>query len=152
MRSLPSPSSAGRDGPRSGASGSSSPRSGSSSGSASTTTGPTGATARPQHDGPYWRQGSLAPHWDRLTTPTFLIGGWMDEYVDAALRMLERCGNAPRKALIGNWVHDTPDEAYPGPNVDWLHEMVRFFDHWLKGLDNGAMDEPALVAYRHEWS
>jgi putative CocE/NonD family hydrolase len=107
---------------------------------------------RQQHDGPYWRQGSLAPHWDRLTTPTFLIGGWMDEYVDAALRMLERCTNAPRRALIGNWVHDTPDEAYPGPNVDWLHEMVRFFDHWLKGSDNGVMDEPALVAFRHGWA
>jgi putative CocE/NonD family hydrolase len=107
---------------------------------------------RRQHDGPYWRQGSLAPNWDRLSTPTFLIGGWMDEYVDAALRMLQRCTNAPRRALIGNWVHDTPDEAYPGPNVDWLHEMVRFFDHWLKGIDNGVMAEPALVAFRHDWA
>ena len=76
----------------------------------------------------------------------------MDEYVDAALRMLERCTNAPRRALIGNWVHDLPDEAYPGPNVDWYHEMVRFFDHWLKGVDNGFMDEPGLVAYRHDWA
>jgi putative CocE/NonD family hydrolase len=107
---------------------------------------------RQQHDGPYWRQGSLAPHWDRLTTPTFLIGGWMDEYVDAALRMLERCTNAPRRALIGNWVHSTPDDAYPGPNVDWLHEMVRFLDHWLKGVDNGVMAEPALIAFRHDWA
>jgi putative CocE/NonD family hydrolase len=107
---------------------------------------------RRQHDGPYWRQGSLAPGYDRLTTPTFLIGGWMDEYVDPVLRMLERCVNAPRKALIGNWVHSTPDEAYPGPNVDWYHEMVRFFDHWLKGVDNGVMDEPALVAFRHDWA
>jgi len=107
---------------------------------------------RQQHDGPYWRGGSLAPHWDRLVVPTFLIGGWMDEYVDAALRMLERCTKAPRRALIGNWVHDLPDDAYPGPNVDWQHEMVRFFDHWLKGVDNGVMDEPALVAFRHEWS
>jgi putative CocE/NonD family hydrolase len=107
---------------------------------------------RQQHDGPYWRNGSLAPDHDRLTTPTFLIGGWTDEYVDAALRMLERCTNAPRKALIGNWVHDLPDNAYPGPNVDWYHEMVRFFDHWLKGIENGAMDEPGLVAFRHEWA
>jgi putative CocE/NonD family hydrolase len=107
---------------------------------------------RRQHDGPYWRQGSLAPHWDRLMTPTFLIGGWMDEYVDAALRMLERCVNAPRRALIGNWVHDLPDDAYPGPNVDWHHEMLRFLDHWLLGIDNSVMDEPPLVAFRHEWA
>ncbi len=107
---------------------------------------------RQQHDGPYWRQGSLAPNWDQLATPMFLIGGWMDEYVDAALRMLERCTNAPRRALIGNWVHDTPDEAYPSPNIDWYHEMVRFLDHWLKGVDNGVMDEPRLIAFRHEWA
>ncbi len=107
---------------------------------------------RRQHDGPYWRQGSLAPHWDRLTTPTFLIGGWADEYVDAALRMLERCVNAPRRALVGNWVHSLPDDAYPAPNVDWRHEMVRFLDRWLKDVDNGVMDEPALVAFRHEWA
>jgi uncharacterized protein len=107
---------------------------------------------RQQHDGPYWRQGSLAPGYDRLTTPTFLIGGWMDEYVDAALRMLERCTNAPRRALIGNWVHDLPDDAYPGPNVDWYHEMVRFLDHWLKGDENGVMDEPGLIAFRHGWA
>ncbi|MBA2717960.1 MAG: CocE/NonD family hydrolase [Chloroflexi bacterium] len=107
---------------------------------------------RQQHDGPYWRQGSLAPDYGRLTTPTFLIGGWMDEYVDAAVRMLERCTNAPRKALIGNWVHDLPDDAYPAPNVDWYHEMVRFFDHWLKGIDNGAMGEPGFVAFRHDWA
>src|SRR3954465_425720 len=95
--------------------------------------------------------GLACPDYGRLTTPTFLIGGWMDEYVMAALRMLERCTNAPRRALIGNWGHDTPEEAYPGPNVDWMHEMVRFFDHWLKGVDNGVMDEPALLAFRHEW-
>ena len=73
----------------------------------------------------------------------------MDEYVDP------RCGcrsaaRAPRRSLIGNWVHAYPDDAYPGPNLDWLHEMVRFFDHWLKGIDNGVMDEPAFVVFRHE--
>ena len=30
--------------------------------------------------------------------------------------------------------------------------MVRFFDHWLKGVDNGVMDEPGLVAFRHDWA
>ena len=107
---------------------------------------------RQQHDGPYWRQGSLAPDWIALTVPTLLIAGWMDGYVDSAIRMLERCVNAPRRALIGNWVHALPDEAYPGPPVDWLHELVRFFDHWLKGLDNGTMAEPALTFFEREYA
>ena len=106
---------------------------------------------RQQQDGPFWRQGSLAPDWATLRVPTFLIAGWMDEYVDSAIRMLERCVNAPRRALIGNWVHGLPDEAYPGPNVDWLHEVARFFDHWLKGVENGAMGEPALTYFEREY-
>jgi putative CocE/NonD family hydrolase len=108
--------------------------------------------ARQQHDGPYWRQGSLAPDWQRITAAVLLIGGWMDSYVDPALRMLERCVNAPRRAIIGNWAHDLPNSAYPGPNLDWLHELIRFFDHWLKGVPNGVMEEPALVWYRREWA
>ena len=33
----------------------------------------------------------------------------------------------------GNWVHGLPASATPGPNLDELHELVRFFDRWLKG-------------------
>jgi putative CocE/NonD family hydrolase len=106
---------------------------------------------RQQHDGPYWRQGSLAPDYDAIETPMLLFGGWMDSYVDPVLRMMERC-TAPRRAIIGNWVHSFPDHANPGPNLDWLHETVRFFDHWLKGADNGADREPAFTVFRHEFA
>ncbi|HEY7937788.1 MAG TPA: CocE/NonD family hydrolase [Candidatus Limnocylindrales bacterium] len=107
---------------------------------------------RRQQDGSFWRQGSLAPHWKALVVPMLLIGGWMDGYVDSAIRMLRYCENAPRRALIGNWVHALPDEAYPGPNIDWLHEVTRFFDHWLKGIDNGVMDEPALIYFERDYA
>jgi hypothetical protein len=30
--------------------------------------------------------------------------------------------------------------------------MVRFFDHWLKGIDNGVMDEPGLVYFQREYA
>jgi putative CocE/NonD family hydrolase len=106
---------------------------------------------RQQHDGPYWRQGSLAPDYASIEAAIFMIGGWMDEYVDPVLRMQERC-TAPCRSLIGNWVHSLPDDAYPGPNLDWLHEMVRFFDHWLKGIDNEVMDEPGFVYFRREYA
>ena len=106
---------------------------------------------RQQHDGPYWRQGSLAPDYDAIEAAIFMIGGWMDGYIDPVLRMQEHC-TAPRRSIIGNWVHSFPDDAYPGPNIDWLNEMVRFFDHWLKGIDNGFMDEPPLVAFRREFA
>lgn len=106
---------------------------------------------RQQRDGAYWRQGSLAPDYARIEAAILMFGGWMDSYVDPVFRMLERC-TAPRRAIVGNWTHEFPDDGYPGPNLDWNHEMVRFFDHWLKGIPNGVMDEPALTWYRREWA
>jgi putative CocE/NonD family hydrolase len=106
---------------------------------------------RQQHDDAYWRQGSLAPDYDAIQTPMLLFGGWMDSYVDPVLRMMERC-TAQRRAIVGNWVHSFPDDAYPGPNIDWLHEAIRFFDRWLKGIDNGVDREPAFTVYRHEFA
>lgn len=106
---------------------------------------------RHQTDGDYWRRGSLAPHYDRIQCALYQIAGWHDGYVDSALRMHYLC-SAPRKTLIGPWVHTPPDSAAPGPNLDWLHEMVRFFDYWLKGIDNDVMAEPTLVVFRREYT
>ena len=107
---------------------------------------------RRQTDGPYWRQGSLAPDYERITCAIYHVGGWNDGYTNAVLRMQERCTAAPRKALIGNWVHSLPDHAYPGPNLDWLHELMRFFGYWLKGEANGIMDEPPFTFFRREYT
>ncbi|MDQ6796121.1 MAG: CocE/NonD family hydrolase [Chloroflexota bacterium] len=106
---------------------------------------------RHQHDGPYWRQGSLAPDYDAIEAAIFQIGGWMDSYVDPVLRMQARC-SAPTRSLVGNWVHGLPDSAYPGPNLDWLHELVRFFDRWLKGVENGMNEEPAFTWFERQYT
>lgn len=106
---------------------------------------------RHQHDGPYWRNGSLAPNYDQLQCAMLLIGGWNDGYVNAVWRMMEHC-TAPRKAIIGPWVHQLPHYAYPGPTIDWLHESVRFLDYWLKGIENGVMAEPAITYYQWEYT
>jgi hypothetical protein len=44
--------------------------------------------------------------------------------------MLEHV-DAPVKAMIGPWDHDTPHDAWHSPRVEWRHEAVRWFDHWL---------------------
>lgn len=110
------------------------------------------AWIRHQTDGPYWRRASLAPAYEALDCAVFNIAGWADGYVDAAVRMQERCVNVPSRTLVGNWVHDYPDDAYPGPNLDWHHELVRFFDRYLKGIDNGWEAEPALAWFEHEYA
>ena len=102
---------------------------------------------RHQRDGPYWRPGSLAPDYDAIDVPILNIGGWMDSYVDAALRMQALC-SAPSRTIVGNWVHELPADGTPGPNLDELHEMVRFFDRWLRDSGAGAHDEPAARLVR----
>lgn len=106
---------------------------------------------RQQHDGPYWRPGSLAPEYDAIEAAILNVGGWMDSYVDAAFRMQASC-TAPSRTIVGNWVHGLPASATPGPKVDELHEMVRFFDRWLKGIPNGADEEPPIVWFEREYA
>ena len=104
---------------------------------------------RHQVDGPYWRQGSLAPYYDAIGAAIFNIGGWHDSYVDPAFRMQERCA-APSHTLVGPWHHSWPHDAEPGPNLDELHEIARFFDRHLRGIDNGWDDEPAVVWFERD--
>ena len=106
---------------------------------------------RHQVDGPYWRQGSLAPAYDAIEAAIFSIGGWHDSYIDPAFRMQAYCP-APSHTLVGNWVHAWPHAATPAPNVDELHEIARFFDRHLNGVVNGWDDEPPIVWFEHEYA
>ena len=101
-----------------------------------------------QRDGAFWRE-PLRPI-EQLAVPAFLIGGLQDGYRDSIIRMLER-SRAPLKAWIGPWNHGFPNDADYGPQVEWRDLAVRWFDHWLKGRDNGVMQGPRLVIYQQRW-
>jgi putative CocE/NonD family hydrolase len=103
-----------------------------------------------QQDGPYWRRASLRPGYERLTIPAYLIGGWLDGYRDSVPRMLARVP-APVKVLLGPWNHAFPHNAVPGPAIDWRADAVRWWDHWLKGVENGIMAEPPVTVYVRHW-
>jgi uncharacterized protein len=107
------------------------------------------AWLRHQVDGPYWRQGSVAEIADRIRCPAFLIGGWRDGYPNPPIRMYERLAG-PKKLLIGPWDHRYPNVAIPGPRIDHLREVVRWLDHWCRGIDDGVMTEPPIVVYMQE--
>lgn len=97
----------------------------------------------------FWRHGSVCEDYDRLDCAVYMVGGWEDAYRDAVLRFLAGY-DGPRKGLLGPWGHLYPDEGVPGPAVDFLAESVRFWDHWLKGVPNGIMDEPMLRVFLRE--
>jgi hypothetical protein len=105
---------------------------------------------RQQRDGPFWDRASLKGRYDAIRIPSFHIGGWYDGYRDSLPRMLENL-EAPVKAMIGPWSHAWPHEPYPNPGMEWRHEAVRWFDHWLKDIDTGIMDEPRFAVYVREW-
>ena len=92
-----------------------------------------------QTDGDFWARKSLSSNYPSLITPTYLIGGLMDGYRDTVIRMLEN-SCAPIKAEIGAWDHSCPDGDI-GPQHEWQDEAIRWFEHYLKGYDNGIDQE-----------
>jgi putative CocE/NonD family hydrolase len=89
---------------------------------------------RQQHDGPYWRNGSLRPDFGRIECAVLICAGWRDGYRTAALRMGERL-EAPWQLLAGPWSHKLPDRGIPGPRYPFLAEMASFFHRHLGDSD-----------------
>ncbi len=108
------------------------------------------ANKRHQRDGPYWDRVSLKDRYELIRIPSFHIGGWYDGYRNSLPRMLEHL-DAPVKAIIGPWIHTTPDDPYPEPGIEWRAEAVRWFDQWLKGRDTGILEEPDFAVYVRNW-
>lgn len=99
-----------------------------------------------QDDGPFWRQGSLRPDYAAIDVPTMLIAGWADLYRNAALRMMEHL-DVPRRLLLGPWSHMMPIDSIPGPRIDHVVEMLRWWDRWLRDVPNGVDREPPIAVF-----
>ncbi|HSE81244.1 MAG TPA: CocE/NonD family hydrolase [Gaiellaceae bacterium] len=97
----------------------------------------------------YWRHGSICEDYAAIECPVYAVGGFADGYTNAVPRLLAGLPG-PRKGLIGPWAHAFPDEASPGPSIGFLQECVRWFDHWLRGIDTGVMDEPMLRVWMQD--
>lgn len=94
----------------------------------------------------FWKHGSVCEDFAAITCPVYAVGGWMDGYSNAIPRLLAGL-TCPRKGLIGPWAHEFPETGIPGPAIGFLQESLRWWDHWLKGIDTGIMDEPMLRAW-----
>jgi putative CocE/NonD family hydrolase len=97
-----------------------------------------------------WRQGSLCENYGAIDCATYLIGGWRDGYTNCNLRTYVNL-QCPKKLMIGPWLHVQPHVGRPGPRIDHFREMTRFYDHWLKGIDSGIMDEPPIAIYVQQY-
>lgn len=97
-----------------------------------------------------WRHGSLCEDYGAVECATYLIGGWRDGYMNCNLRTFANL-QCPKKLLLGPWLHVQPHVGRPGPRINHYREMARFYDYWLKGIDNCVMAEPPIALYVQEY-
>lgn len=97
----------------------------------------------------YWMHGSVCEDYASIACPVYAVGGWADGYSNAVPRLLEGL-SVPRKGLIGPWAHTFPHNGVPGPAIGFLQEALRWWDHWLKGIDTGIMEEPVYRVWMQD--
>ena len=97
----------------------------------------------------FWKHGSVCEDYGAIECAVYAVGGWADPYRNAVFRLMEGLPG-PKKALIGAWSHNYPEDGVPGPAIGFLQESLRWWDYWLKGIDTGIMDEPAVRVWMQE--
>jgi putative CocE/NonD family hydrolase len=100
----------------------------------------------------WYEHGADAARWaeraipvERIAAATYAVCGWHDFYVDGTLAYFNRIP-APKKLLMGPWKHVFPNLS-PVEPVNFLELMVRWWDRWLRGRDNGADAGPAITIF-----
>jgi putative CocE/NonD family hydrolase len=114
-------------------------------------------------DDNYWRQYGDPFPFEKVIIPGFHICGWYDPISGPGIlqsyqEMMARGGSDSarrnQKLLVGPWIHaldlqnlvgelDFGKES-SGDFIDVTGMHIRWFDYWLKGIDNGIMDEPPV--------
>jgi hypothetical protein len=116
-----------------------------------------------QNYGDYWRHGSLRESYDSIQAATMIVAGWADGYRNATFRAFEKL-QCPKRLLIGPWAHASTETSLPGPHIDLVPEMIKWWDRWLREEDppdeepsitlfvrRSTMPAPDLAEMRGEW-
>jgi predicted acyl esterase len=104
-------------------------------------------------------RGSQA-QWDKITMPMYSVGNWsgMALHLRGNTEAFMRAATQHKKLRIHAGTH-----VHPFYSEDGRRDQLRFFDYWLKGIQNGIMDEPPVKLairkghdeiewrYEHEW-
>ena len=118
-------------------------------------------------ENPYWRKWIQHPvndaYWDQanfldrlkdVSIPVFHQSGWFDgDGIGSKLNYLrmKESGHPNQKLVLGPWGHtDTAmrrigDRDFgPQAIIDLQRDYLRWFDYWLKGIDDGIAKEPLV--------
>jgi uncharacterized protein len=112
--------------------------------------------AHPNNDA-YWQSASFLDRLDSLDIPVFHQSGWFDgDGIGSKLNYLRMRahGHANQKLTLGPWGHtETAMRRIGGRDfgeaaiIDLQRDYLRWFDHWLKGVDNGIDREPLVSIF-----
>ncbi len=108
-----------------------------------------GEWLRHQRRDAYWRHGSVCEDYAAIRIPVFAVSGWTDGYTNSVFRLMRNL-KGPRKGLVGPWGHIYPHFGRPGPAIDFLPEMLRWWDRWLKGIETGVEQDPLICAWMQD--
>jgi uncharacterized protein len=122
--------------------------------------------AHPDYDS-YWKPLNVEELFDTIKVPVHSFGGWFDIFSQGTLRgyvgMSQKGGSDQARRLsnivIGPWGHG-PSQKFgaldfgPEANVDANVVQLRWYDYFVKGIDNGLAAEPPVKLFvmgRNEW-
>jgi hypothetical protein len=87
----------------------------------------------------------------------YVVGGWFDSWARSTTMTYEalaRSKKGPVKVILGPWIHGRQGRQWNG-KVDFGPEaainmrefQLRWFERWLKGVDNGVEKEPPVKIF-----
>jgi putative CocE/NonD family hydrolase len=103
----------------------------------------------------YWARVDVERHFGDVTVPALITGGWYDLFEIGSVRSFEgmrgQAGSAIARrgtmlVMQGGGAHGGPGvmSVSPASNIDLQGLQRRFYDHYVKGLDNGIEREPRV--------
>lgn len=93
------------------------------------------------YDGPFYWERSAYTKFDKIKIPVYSVGAWSHFFSTRAQWNLYCRVNVPKKIMM------KPPGFPTRPWRDNLDIMIRWYDHWLKGIDTGIMKEPPLKIF-----
>lgn len=96
----------------------------------------------PQFDA-WWKERSLADYVDKVEVPTFISQSWQDNEtsVNGATQMYARL-KAPKWMALSPGGH-----GWTYMQSAFQDSLVKWMDHWVKGVNNGAEKQPKVTVY-----
>ena len=95
------------------------------------------------YDGPFYRLRSPGTRAASIRIPVVITGGWWDIFQRGEPMLYEQLKNAPVKKLFMSPHYHTTS----GPAAEDAGLKNKWFDRWLKGVDNGVENTPNVNLY-----